>query len=95
MKCWDINEQENVMATDAIRDLIPSLTGKDGPARKRAREQLVEIGQPAVASLLPLLLNKRTYVRWEAAKALFDGKRKTAPSGSAGVAGPPGRGPNQ
>lgn len=60
------------MATDAIRDLITPLSGKDGPARKRAREQLVEIGQPAVSSLLPLLLDKQTYVRWEAAKALSE-----------------------
>jgi HEAT repeat protein len=60
------------MATDAIRDLIITLTDKDGPARKRAREQLVEIGQPAVSSLLPLLSDKQTYVRWEAAKALSE-----------------------
>ena len=33
------------MPTNAIRNLITTLTGQDGPARKRAREQLVEIGQ--------------------------------------------------
>lgn len=60
------------MTTDAIRDLITTLTDQDGPARKHAREQLVEIGQPAVASLLPLLLDKKTHVRWEAAKALSE-----------------------
>lgn len=60
------------MATNAIRNLITTLTGKNGPARKRAREQLVEIGQPAVSSLLPLLSDKQTYVRWEAAKALSE-----------------------
>ena len=60
------------MATDAIRNLITTLTGQDGLARKRAREQLVEIGRPAVSSLLPLLLDKQTYVRWEAAKALSE-----------------------
>jgi len=58
------------MTTDAIHDLIIMLTGKKGLARKRAREQLVEIGRPAVSSLLPLLSGKQTYVRWEAAKAL-------------------------
>ena len=58
------------MPTNAIRNLITSLTGKDSRARKRARDQLVEIGQPVVSSLLPLLLDKKTYVRWEAAKAL-------------------------
>ena len=60
------------MPTNAIRNLITTLTGQDGPARKRAREQLVEIGQPAVSSLLPLLSDKQTYVRWEAAKALSE-----------------------
>jgi HEAT repeat protein len=69
------------MATDAIRDLITTLTGQDGSARKRAREQLVEIGPPAVASLLPLLSNKQTYVRWEAAKALSEiGDPSAAPA---------------
>ena len=60
------------MATDAIRNLITLLTGKDSRTRKRARDQLVEFGQPAVSSLLPLLLDKKTYVRWEAAKALSE-----------------------
>ncbi|MBI1882046.1 MAG: HEAT repeat domain-containing protein [Chloroflexi bacterium] len=59
-------------AETTLRDLITTLTGKDGPARKRARDQLVEIGLPAVAALLPLLSDKRTYVRWEAAKALSE-----------------------
>lgn len=69
------------MATDAIRDLITILTGKDGLARKRAREQLVEIGQPALSSLLPLLSDKQTYMRWEAAKALSEiGDPGTAPA---------------
>lgn len=61
------------MPTVAIRNSMTTLTGsKDGRTRKRARDQLVEIGQPAVASLLPLLLDKKKYVRWEAAKALSE-----------------------
>ena len=60
------------MATDTIRELIITLSGKDGLARKRARDQLVEIGSPAVPSLLPLLSDKQTHVRWEAAKALSE-----------------------
>lgn len=59
-------------AGTTIRDLINTLTGKDGRARRRAREQLVEMGQAAVSPLLPLLSDKRTYVRWEAAKALSE-----------------------
>ena len=60
------------MPTNAIRNLLITLTGKDSRTRKRARDQLVEIGQPVVSSLLPLLLDKKTYVRWEAAKALSE-----------------------
>ena len=33
------------MATNAIGDLITTLAGKDSRTRKRARDQLVEIGQ--------------------------------------------------
>lgn len=68
------------MATDTIRDLITTLTGQDGLARKHARDQLVEIGAVAVPFLLPLLSNKQTYVCWEAAKALSEiGDPRAAP----------------
>ena len=60
------------MTTDAIRNLITTLIDQDGPTRKHARDQLVEIGQPAASSLSPLLLDKKTYVRWEATKALSE-----------------------
>lgn len=69
------------MATDTIRDLITTLTCQDGLARKRARDQLVEIGAAAVPSLLPLLSNKQTYVCWEAVKALSEiGDPRAAPA---------------
>jgi HEAT repeat protein len=55
-----------------VRNLVAALTGKDGLARKRARDELVEIGRPAVPYLLEALKDKRTYVRWEAAKALSE-----------------------
>jgi HEAT repeat protein len=55
-----------------INDLVTTLTNKDGLARKRARDELVEIGAAAVPHLLPLLQHKQTYVRWEAAKALSE-----------------------
>ena len=51
------------MATGTICDLITTLTGQDGPGRKRARDQLVEIVAAAVPSLLPLLSNKQRYAR--------------------------------
>lgn len=59
-------------AEPTIRNLMTTLTSKDGLARKRAREELVEIGKPAVPYLLEALKDKRTYVRWEAAKALSE-----------------------
>lgn len=51
------------MVTGTICDLITTLTGQDGLGRKRARDQLVEIGAAAVPSLLPLLSNKQRYAR--------------------------------
>lgn len=56
-----------------VDQLVTRLSDKDGVTRKRARDYLVEeIGRPAVAKLLPLLKDRRTYVRWEAAKALSE-----------------------
>lgn len=60
------------MPNDTIEGLITTLQGKDGSARKRAREQLLEIGSPVVPALLPLLSDKRTQTRWEAAKVLSE-----------------------
>lgn len=57
---------------DNLSALLNSLTDKDGLARKRARDQLVEIGPSAVPGLVNLLQDKRTHVRWEAAKALSE-----------------------
>ena len=59
-------------AEPTLRNLMTTLTSKDGLARKRAREELVEIGQPAVPYLLEALKDKRRDVRWEAAKALSE-----------------------
>jgi HEAT repeat protein len=67
--------------TENLSTLLNSLTGKDGLARKRARDALVEIGQPAVPGLMELLHDKRTHVRWEAAKALSEiGDPRSAPA---------------
>ena len=59
-------------AEPTIRNLMTTLTSKDGLARKRAREELVEIGKPAVPHLLEALKDKQRYIRWEAAKALSE-----------------------
>lgn len=56
--------------SDTIKLLIAKLTGNNGRERERARWALVDIGRPAVGSLIELLSNPRKQVRWEAAKAL-------------------------
>jgi len=54
-----------------IESLIEDLASKDGMIRQKAREALVDLGNPAVSSLNHALLNsKLDRVRWEAAKAL-------------------------
>ena len=54
-----------------VQSLIAILASDDGMARKEARESLVALGRPSVASLLKALKNPRMkQVRWEAAKAL-------------------------
>jgi HEAT repeat protein len=50
--------------------LVAALAHKDGGERLHAREQLVEIGNPAVPALIEALGSPSENVRWEAAKAL-------------------------
>ncbi len=54
----------------AIGLLVAQLSNRDGRARERARLQLVEMGQRAVAPLARSLDDSDGRVRWEAAKAL-------------------------
>jgi HEAT repeat protein len=53
-----------------IQTLIAALAHDDPVERHHARESLVAIGTPAVKSLIMLLSDRRSHVRWEAAKAL-------------------------
>ena len=53
-----------------VEVLVGALADKDGVERLRAREQLVDIGEPAVPALIEALGSPSKYVRWEAAKAL-------------------------
>jgi hypothetical protein len=55
---------------DDLERLLRTLEGSDGMARKRARETLVLVGDPAVPSLQALLERPEKQLRWEAAKAL-------------------------
>jgi HEAT repeat protein len=52
--------------------LVGDLSSEDGMTREHARERLVGMGPQATASLVPLLTDERTQVRWEAAKALSE-----------------------
>jgi HEAT repeat protein len=64
-----MNEQKR--AGTNLESLMDMLENKDGVIRQKAREALVELGKPAVSSLIQALQNSRQdQVRWEAAKAL-------------------------
>jgi HEAT repeat protein len=69
-------------ATDiaTIRNLVDML-GRDDVSRQHARQELVEIGAPAVPLLLPALESHQYRVRWEAAKTLGQiGDERAAPA---------------
>jgi HEAT repeat protein len=53
-----------------LADLIEALGSDDGPKRKRARETLTLLGEPAVPQLRGLLSSADKRIRWEAAKCL-------------------------
>jgi len=53
-----------------ISSLVSQLASKDGIQRSKARAALVEIGKPAVDSLVGALKDRNQTVRWESAKAL-------------------------
>jgi HEAT repeat protein len=60
------------MASLTLEELIAQMGDKDERLRKRARETLVIIGEPAVPSLIALLGSSQARLRWEAAKALTE-----------------------
>ncbi len=53
-----------------IQDLVKVFMKGSGRERQAAREQLCEIGHPAVPALVDALNNPEDQVRWEAAKSL-------------------------
>jgi hypothetical protein len=66
----EIMDNEESSAADPER-LIMMLSDRDGSYRQKARETLVDMGKPAVPSLIRALQDAGNYqVRWEAAKAL-------------------------
>ena len=61
---------QEVASDDKISSLVEALASADGVERHAAREQLTEIGRPAVPALLGALQSPSEHARWEAAKAL-------------------------
>jgi len=55
-----------------LAELIEALGNEDGPKRKRARETLTLVGEPAVPLLRGLLSAADKRLRWEAAKCLAE-----------------------
>ncbi len=55
---------------DHVEGLLQGLVDDDGMARKRARETLLLVGDPAIPRLRALLENSGKQARWEAAKTL-------------------------
>jgi hypothetical protein len=66
-----VGHQNRIVPGDeTIASLIGALASTDGVERHAAREQLEEIGRPAVPSLVRVLQSPSPHARWEAAKAL-------------------------
>jgi hypothetical protein len=66
---------------ETIASLMDALASTDGVERHAAREQLEEIGRPAMPFLIRALQSPSAYARWEAAKALGEiGDASAAPA---------------
>jgi HEAT repeat protein len=61
-----------VMPTPTIDDLIAQLADTDAHTRRKARQTIALIGEPAVPRLSRLLDSPSVPVRWNAAKTLAD-----------------------
>jgi HEAT repeat protein len=64
-----IVDRQEVDATD-IDSLVADLASDSVVTRICARERLIEMGSPAVPSLINALDHREAHVRWEAAKTL-------------------------
>ena len=58
------------MEARCLEELMTQLGVQDGPTRRRARETLAAIGEPALPSLVALLRSPQARLRREAVKAL-------------------------
>ena len=75
------HQNKIVPGEETIASLIGALASPDGVERHAAREQLEEIGKPAVPFLVRTLQSPSPHARWEAAKALGEiGDASAAPA---------------
>lgn len=69
------------MLPSEVSSLVAMLADRNGSVRWKAREALVDMGQPCVSALVSALESSDAQVRWEAAKALHDIADPTAAPG--------------
>jgi hypothetical protein len=60
----------SAVSSASIELLVTALASRDVRTRQRAREGLVAVGRPAIGPLIDAMTDRRSVVRWEAAKAL-------------------------
>ena len=67
----EVNEMNDIEANNTdTRTWIANLRDHDGMTREHARKNLAKLGPAVTPLLLPLLEDKESQTRWEAAKAL-------------------------
>lgn len=64
------HQRTTVPVDETITSLVDALASTDGVERQTAREQLEEIGSPAVPFIVRALRSPSEHARWEAAKVL-------------------------
>lgn len=67
-----MKDQINSAAEIRIHQLLELLVSSDGMERRKAREELVDIGEDVVELLIELEKNPKHLHRWEALKTLCD-----------------------
>lgn len=67
---WSERLEREASRSSDIDTLVAALRNRSGAVRERARESLIEIGEPAVDRLIEALREPDHRVQWEAAKAL-------------------------
>jgi HEAT repeat protein len=78
-KPTDVRERgDRGIGISDIDNLLAQLGSRDGVQRRKAREQLVDVGKPAIPYFIAALQSPNERARWEAAKALGEIRQPTA-----------------